>query len=91
MFKYFKTYQESVEGEIGASYVEVDENNVIVRQVTEFGEKLYWATPHGHADERHMFTDQPEIDEALDELEFIAPSEFADVWKRATADTGAAD
>jgi hypothetical protein len=90
MLKYFKSYQESLEGEVGACYLEVDENNVIVRQVTEFGKKLFWATPDGHADERHMFTDQPEIDEALDELEVIAPSEFADVWKRSMADAGGA-
>lgn len=86
MFKYFKAYAESVEGESGECFMEVDGDNLITRQVLEFDGTLYWATPEGHADERHMFTDQPEIDEELDELELIESSEFADVWERATRD-----
>jgi len=68
MFKYYKVYAESLEGDVGACYIEVGGDNSITRQVLVFKDKLYWSTPEAHADERHMFTDQPEIDEEHDDL-----------------------
>ncbi|MEZ6056654.1 MAG: HYD1 signature containing ADP-ribosyltransferase family protein [Planctomycetaceae bacterium] len=85
---FLKVYAESLDGEIGDCFIEVDSDDTIIRQVLSFDGKLYWATPDAYADERHMFTDQPEIDEKHDDLSPIPVSEFIEIWKKATSNVG---
>lgn len=60
---YYRTYNESHEGETGYFYCEVIDQ-VITRMINAFGEKLFWATPDNCKDECYDFTDQPELDDA---------------------------
>ena len=68
MHRYFKVYTESLEGEIAECSIEVGSDDVITKQVLVFGGKGYWATSDSYADERHLFTDQPEVDMEADDL-----------------------
>ena len=85
MNKYYKLYAESVDGNIGECYIEVDSDRLITKQVLVFGTSLYWATPEEFSDEMYLFTEQPEIDEEIDELESIEAEEFFAIWKKSGA------
>ncbi len=88
MHRYFKVYAESLDGDIGDCFIEVGPDDTIIRQLLSFNDKLYWATPDAYADERYMFTDQPEIDEEHDDLTPILASEFFSLWGKAKSDGG---
>ncbi|XVJ68692.1 MAG: hypothetical protein HEQ39_02865 [Rhizobacter sp.] len=86
--KYYRTYNESAEGEVGYFYCEVT-NEMITRVINEFGAQLYWSTPDSAKDERHEFTDQPEfrdqdIMDLIDNFDLVelTKEKFEELWAR---------
>jgi hypothetical protein len=80
---HFATYAESLDGEVGLQYVEVRAGRV-VRQIMEFGCRLYWSHPDGEKDHRYFFTDQPEwsAGEGAIDLREVTSAEFESLWRR---------
>lgn len=85
---HFAMYAESLDGEVGVQYVEVQADRVI-RQIMEFGDQLFWSQPGDEKDHRYSFTDQPEwLDgQGAMDLQGIAASEFEALWQRAGGPT----
>jgi hypothetical protein len=82
--RYLRFNDISLQDEDGWFYCELDEHNIMQRQVRVFGVEMYWAARYTEKDDRYMFTDQPKYDFAhfnpnRGDLE-ISAEEFENTW-----------
>jgi hypothetical protein len=81
--RHFRFYSESLEGDEGDLYCEVSPNNLIIRQINVFGQKMYWADANSECDDSYPFTDQPEFnDDDAAEGQEISAEKFENLWNR---------
>ena len=80
---YFHCYAESLDYEVGVCHYEVLEN-MVVRQIWVFGEKVFWACETSCKDEKfNGFTDQPEWNNGDGAIELVESNSetFARLWR----------
>ncbi|UNP29290.1 hypothetical protein [Lysobacter gummosus] len=80
--KYYKHWADSDLGE-GTAYMEVADD-LVVRQVEIYGPTIVWSDRVGQSDDRFVIADQPVSSLDLGPEHEIEPSEFAEVWRKAT-------
>jgi hypothetical protein len=84
--RYFRLYDISLNDEDGWYYCEVDNQNIIQRQVRVFGSKMYWATRYSEKNDMYMFTDKPQLDSEDFKTEYgnieIKAEEFEEIWNQ---------
>ena len=68
--RFYRSYAESQDGEVGTCFYEVN-GNLVTRQVWCFGDQLFWATPTASKNQTHEFTDQPEWDEGDGAIDLV--------------------
>ena len=88
MEKYYRTYNETLEGE-GFLFFEVIDQ-MFTRMVVELNGQLYWSTPTECKNQKLDFTDQPEFDDkdipdqiANYGLIELSQNDFDVIWHRA--------
>ena len=82
--RFYRCYAESLEGDIGTCFYEVD-GNLVTRQIWAFNGQLYWANSASHKDQAHEFTDQPEWNDGdgADDLVECDAATFETIWAQA--------
>ena len=81
---YYTYYAESLDGETGFIHCEVIEE-LVVRQIWQFGDNLFWACQSACKNELHGFTDQPEWDNGNGAIDLVESDHdaFAVLWRNA--------
>lgn len=80
--RYYKMYSESLEGQEGEFFCEIDDNGLLVRQIQVFGNKLYWATDDEEFDDSYPIGDQPEFNPKEYDCQEISVDLFEKTWQK---------
>jgi len=78
--KYYKMYAESLKGEVGEFYCEVD-SGLLMRQIYHIGENIFWADEESEARGDYLLGDQRDFDESEIDCEEISKDEFVRLWE----------